>query len=39
MRQGSQNAQVLAQDRGSGADHVEVTPAVIRAIGLVDEYA
>jgi flagellar hook-length control protein FliK len=38
LRQGSQNAQATAQDRGSAADHVEVTPAVIRAIGLVDEY-
>jgi flagellar hook-length control protein FliK len=39
MRQGSQNAQATAQDRGAAADHLEVTPSVIRAIGLVDEYA
>jgi flagellar hook-length control protein FliK len=39
MRHGSQNAPATTQDPAAPADQVGVTPAVIRAIGLVDEYA
>jgi flagellar hook-length control protein FliK len=39
MRRESQNAQPAAQASGASADHLEVSPAVVRALGLVDEYA
>jgi flagellar hook-length control protein FliK len=39
MRRESQNAQALPNASAAAADQLEVSPAVLRAIGLLDEYA
>jgi flagellar hook-length control protein FliK len=38
MRRESQNALASMQASGEPADHLQVSPALIRSIGLVDEY-